>query len=110
MIPKRYLFAEEMMSMRNEPPRANPPFEVYTNDRASFLTFEIGGGYLSLPLLTLGKASLRPNAVSIVLEFENTVAQIDGKKLNELYEEILLGKVRVIRKGKGSETEIECIR
>jgi hypothetical protein len=110
MIPKRYSFVDDLISRGNGLTRSNPPFEVYPKERVSFLTFEIRGEFLALPLLTLAKASLRPDAVSIVLEFGTTVAQIDGRKLDELYEDILLGKVRVIRPGKSSSCEIKSIR
>jgi len=110
MKPKPYASVHEMLVHGEKPPRSMLPYDIYPNDKAGFLTFAVCGEFIALPLVTLGKASLRSDAASIVLEFGSTIVQIDGTGLEELFESILLGKVRVVRAGKHPSCSIETVR
>ena len=110
MKPKPYATVHEMLAQEGKPPRALLPYDTYADDKAGFLTLAFRGEFISLPLLSLSKASLRGAALAIVLEFGTTLVQIDGKQMGDLFEDILLGKVRVIRTGKHPLCTVENIR
>jgi hypothetical protein len=108
--PKPYTSVHEMLDDAGKLPRSMLPFDIYLKDKAGFLTFAVLHEFIALPLPALGKATLRGDASSIALEFGRTVVQIGGRNLDDLFESILLGKVRVIRIGRHPSCSIETIR
>lgn len=109
MSPKPYTSLHEMLARGDELSAEFPPYDIYMKDKAVFLTFASNGSFISFPLLALGKASLRDCAATIVLVFGKANVQIKGSKLGDLYEDILLGKVRVIRTGRHPSCTVEKI-
>ena len=99
-----------MLAQGDRQPRAIAPYDTYKSDKAGFLTLAVRGEFVALPLLTLNKASLYGNAASIVLEFGRLIVKIEGSKLDDLFEDILLCKVRVVRAGKHPSCSVESIR
>ena len=110
MKPKPTLTVREMLDQDSRtPPKAILPYDTYEKDKAGFLTLSVRGEFIAIPLLALGKATLSGEAASIVLEFGRSMARIEGRKLDELFEDILLCKVRVIRVGRHPMCTIERI-
>jgi len=109
MKPKPYRTVDEMLDQEKNPAKAVLPYDIYSSDRAAFLTLAVHREFMALPLDALGKATLGGEAASIVLEFGRSMARIEGRKLDELFEDILLSKVRVIRLGRHPSCTIERI-
>ncbi len=111
MKPKPQMTVREMLDQDSRtPPKAILPYDTYERDKAGFLTLAAQGEFIALPLLALGKASLRGEAACIVLEFGRLLVKIEGRKLDDLFEDILLCKVRVVRVGKHPNCSVEFIR
>jgi hypothetical protein len=111
MKPKPNMTVREMLDQDSRtPPKTIPPYDTYEKDKAVFLTIAAQGEFIAFPLLALGKASLRGEAACIVLEFGRLLVKIEGRKLDDLFEDILLCKVRVVRVGKHPSCSVECIR
>lgn len=110
MKPKPFTTVHEMLNQADTLAKANLPYDANVSERASFLSIALSGDLLALPLLALGKASLRGNAASIVLEFSRLIVKIEGRRLNHLFDEILTCKVREIRVGKHPMCTVESIR
>ena len=87
------------------------PFELHTQGHGSgFVVFETSEA-IALPLMALRRAVLRGAAQqSIVLEFEDHVAVIDGAGLGALFSHLLLGRLRAVRCGRHEECVVESIR
>lgn len=90
--------------------KADLPYDANVSERVSFLTIAIDGDLVALPLMALGKAALRSDAASIVLEFSRLVVKIEGRRLDDLFDEILMCKVRLIRVGSHPLCAVERIR
>ena len=101
---------EELLQGVPKAPRPLLPYDTYPDEKAAFITFAIGEEFVALPLALLAKASLQSNFRSLSLEFGSILVQITGKDLDELFEAILVSKVRVIRKGKHVKCSIDSIR
>src|SRR5580700_8044224 len=99
-----------MLDQDGRPPRVTLPYDTYAKEKAGFLTIAVRGEFFALPLLELGKASLYGEATSIVLEFGRLIVKIEGRKLDDLFEGILLCKIRVIRTGKHPACTVDSIR
>jgi len=110
MKPKPNISVHEMIALGGKLPEKYLPFDTYTQDQAGFFAFAIGDEFIALPLATLSKASLRGGATAIALEFGTLLVRIDGRGLDELFESILLGEVRVVRTGRHPSCTIESIR
>lgn len=93
-----------------EPAKAALPYDANVSERASFLTIAVDGELVALPLMALGRASLRSDAASMVLEFSRNVVKIEGRRLDHLFDEILMCKVRLIRVGRHPICTVESIR
>lgn len=110
MKPKPTLTIREILDQDSrKPPKATLPYDTYEKDKAGFLTLAVQREFIAIPLLALGKATLSAEAASIVLEFGRLMAKIEGRKLDELFEDILLCQVRVIRVGRHPMCTIERI-
>jgi hypothetical protein len=110
MKPTPLKTVHEMLAQGAMPAKAILPYDANVSERTSFLTIGLGGELVALPLLALGKASLRGDAATIVLEFSRLIVKIEGRKLEHLFDEILMCKVRVIRVGKHPSCTVECVR
>jgi hypothetical protein len=110
MKPTPFKTVHEMLAQGETPTKAILPYDANVSERASFLSIGLGGELVALPLLALGKASLRGDAATIVLEFSRLIVKIEGRKLDNLFDEILMCKVRVIRVGKHPSCTVESIR
>ena len=110
MKPKPYRSVHEMLTHGDKPQTSILPYDTYPNDKAGFTTFSIHGKFIAFPLPALCKASLGDNASSISLQFGSTVVCVDSKELDELFEDILLGRVRVVRMGVHPRCSVEKIR
>jgi hypothetical protein len=108
--PKPYASVHEMLLQGDRPQGSILPYDTYTSEKASYLTFAVRREFIALPLLSLNKASLRGDADSLALEFGTTIVQITGRNLDDLFEDILLGKVRIIREGKHLSCTVDTIR
>jgi hypothetical protein len=76
------------------------PFELHTHGGGGFTVFESGDA-VGLPLIQLGKATLRsPGGQRMLLEFGATHVVVEGEGLAELYGHLLAGRVKTIRKGR----------
>lgn len=110
MKPKPYTSVREMLDLGDKLPAMFLPYDTYTQVTADFVAFAIGDEFIALPLSALGKASLRAGATAIALEFGSLLVRIDGRGLGELFEDILLAKVRVVRTGRHPSCTVESIR
>jgi hypothetical protein len=111
MKPKPNLTVREILEQDSRiPAKAILPYDTYEQDKAGFLTLSVQGEFVAIPLLALGRATLSNEATSIILEFGQLMAKIEGRKLDELFEDILLCKVRVIRVGRHPMCTIERIQ
>ena len=110
MKPKPHFSVEEILQGAGKNPGPFLPYDTYPDEKASFITFAIAEEFISLPLALLTKASLRSGFTGIALEFGTTLVQIGGTNLDGLYENILLGKLRVVRKGTHTRCSVESIR
>jgi hypothetical protein len=93
-----------------ETAKAALPYDANVSERASFLTIAIDGELVALPLMALGRAALRSDSASIVLEFSRNVVKIEGRRLDHLFDEILMCRVRLIRVGRHPICTVESIR
>ena len=66
---------------------------------------------MALPLLALGKATWRERdgRQAVVLEFAALVVTLEGEGLRELFDHLLAGRVRVIRRGRSPRSAVVCI-
>jgi hypothetical protein len=110
MKPKPDISVHEMLALGDRLPATILPYDTYSHVAAGFVAFAIGDEFVALPLATLAKASLRAGATSIALEFSSLLVRIDGRGLDELFESILLGKVRVVRSGRHPSCTVERVR
>jgi hypothetical protein len=79
----------------------NFPYELHSQGGGGFVTFEVGES-VALPLIALNTATLRGSSESqaIVLSFASHLVEIEGTGLNEIFDHLLGGLVRVIRQGR----------
>jgi hypothetical protein len=110
MKPKPEISVHDMLALGDKLPVTMLPYDTYSQDRAGFVAFAIGGEFIALPLSALVKASLRAGATSIALDFGPLLVRIDGRGLDELFESILLERVRVVRTGRHPSCTIESVR
>lgn len=111
MKPKPTLTVREMLDQDSRtPPKAILPYDTYEKDKAGFLTLAVQREFIAIPLLALGKATLSGEAGSIVLELGRLIVKVEGRQLDDLFEDILLGKVRVIRAGEHPSCTVKNIR
>ena len=90
-------------------PGALPPYDLYPTERALFITFNVQGACQAFPLACLAEATLAPGNALITLSFGNATILIRGQALAELFEAILLAKVRVVRPGSGAICTVSSI-
>jgi hypothetical protein len=88
----------------------NFPYELHSHGGGGFVTFEVGES-VALPLIALKTATLRGSTEShtMVLSFESHLVEINGTGLNEVFEHLLGGVVRVIRRGRHEKCIVEAI-
>lgn len=110
MKPKPFTSVLDMLSQGDKPLPAILPYDTYTSEKSDFITFEVQGRFIALPSRLLGKARLGEGAASIVLDFGALIVAVRGQKLDELFEEILLGRIRVIRIGKHPLCAVDAIQ
>jgi len=86
------------------------PYELHSHGGGGFVTFEVGES-VALPLIALNTATLRGSSESqtIVLAFASHLVEIQGTRINEIFEHLLGGVVRVIRRGQHEKCIIEKI-
>ncbi len=95
--------------VEGKPARAALPYDTYAQTKAGFLTLASNGDFTALPLDDLRKASLYGDARTVELDFGPTVVKIEGHRLESLFEDILLCRVRVIRTGKHPACAVDAI-
>jgi len=110
MKPKPQTSVQEMLALGDKLPAVFLPYDTYIHDKAGFVAFAIGGEFIALPLPALSKASLRAGSTAIAMEFGSLLVRIDGRGLEELFESILLGQIRVVRTGRHPSCTVESIR
>jgi hypothetical protein len=110
MKPKPYTSVLEMLSQGDKPPSEILPYDTYFSEKHAFITFAVLGKFIAFPLHSLVTARLENAATAIVLDFCPTLVIISGQKLDELFEEILLGRIRVIRTGKHTLCAVDFIQ
>ena len=110
MKPKPQISVHELIANGDKLPATFLPYDTYSQERAGFVAFAIGGEFIALPLSALVKASLRAGATSIALDFGPLLVRIDGRFLDELFESFLLEKVQVVRTGRHPSCTIESVR
>jgi hypothetical protein len=87
-------------------PVSRTPFDLHVHGSGAFIAFEIGD-IVALPLLSLGKATLRgEKGAEVVLCFVEHQVVIEGTGLQALFEHLLSGRVKSIRAG---EYETCCV-
>jgi hypothetical protein len=110
MKPRPFTSVLDMLSQGDKPLPAILPYDTYVSEKADFVTFAVQGRFIALPSRLLGKACLGDRATSIALDFGATMVTVSGQKLDELFEEILLRRIRVIRTGKHALCAIDTIQ
>ena len=77
------------------------PYDLHAHGGGGFVCFEVDDT-VALPLLSLGRASLRIRgpAEQLTLTFEDALVTIDGSGLRSLMEHLLAGQVKAIRPGR----------
>ena len=87
------------------------PYELHAHGGGGFVTFEVGES-VALPLIALNTATLRgpTGNQSIVLAFASHLVEIQGTGLNEVFEHLLGGLVRVVREGRHEKCIVEKIQ
>ena len=87
------------------------PFELHAHGGGRFVTFEVDES-VALPLIALNTATLRGSTgnQAIVLAFASHLVEIQGTGLNEVFEHLLGGLVRVIRRGQHGKCIVEKIQ
>jgi hypothetical protein len=108
--PKPQISVHEMLALGDKLPASFLPYDTYTNVTAGFVAFAVADEFIAFPLSALIRASLREGSKSIALEFGTLLVRIEGRSLDELFECILLGQVRVIRTGRHPSCAIDSIR
>lgn len=110
MKPRPFNSVLEMLSHGDKPLSAILPYDSYVGEKSAFVTFAVREQFIALPSRLLSKARLGDRAASIVLDFGATMVTVRGQKLDELFEEILLGRIRVIRTGKHPLCAVDAIQ
>jgi len=87
------------------------PFELHAHGGGRFVTFEVDES-VALPLIALNTATLRRSTgnQAIVLAFASHLVEIQGTGLDEVFDHLLGGLVRVIRKGRHEKCIVEKIQ
>lgn len=87
------------------------PFELHAHGGGRFVTFEVDES-VALPLIALNTATLRGSTENqaIVLAFVSHLVEIQGTGLNEVFEHLLGGLVRVVREGRHEKCIVEKIQ
>ena len=109
MKPRPFTSVLDMLSQGDKAHSPILPYDTYAGQKADFITFAIEGRFIAFPSRMLGKARLGDGATSIILDFGRTIVSVSGKRLEELFEEILLGRIRVIRTGKHPLCAVDAI-
>lgn len=87
----------------------NPPFDLHTHGTGGFVTFELSADqFVAVQLIALDKATLRGDK-EIALEFPNRTVHINGSGLRGLFDFLLSGKVKLLRKGQVDECAVSGI-
>jgi hypothetical protein len=86
------------------------PYELHSHGGGGFVTFEVGES-VALPLIALNSATLRGPSESqtIVLAFTSHLVEIQGAGLDEVFDHLLGGVVRVIRQGHHEKCVVEKV-
>jgi hypothetical protein len=88
----------------------NFPYELHPHGGGGFVTFEVGES-VALPLIALNTATLRRSFESqtMLLAFASHLVEVHGTGLDEVFEHLLGGVVRVVRRGRHEECVVEEI-
>lgn len=89
------------------------PYELHTQGGGAFVSFDsMQGDVLSLPLISLNRATLRARGQNceLVLEFETNLVSVFGCKLESLRDHLLAGRLKVIRTGQFEECSVTGLR
>jgi len=84
------------------------PYELYTAQAGGFVAVEHKDEVLVLPLYSLSRMVLRGQnaAQQLVCEFAAVQIAAHGHGLREVMEQMMLGRVRLLRLGKSTACEI----
>ena len=87
------------------------PFELHARGGGRFVTFEVDES-VALPLIALNTATLRGSTENqaIVLAFASHLVEIQGAGLNEVFDHLLGGLVRVVRQGRHEKCIVEKVQ
>lgn len=89
------------------------PYALFSHGSGGFVSFDCtGGDVLSLPLLSLTRATLRTRGsrCELVLEFESNQVTLRGTGLAGLSDHLFAARVKMIRTGKFEGCSIESIQ
>jgi hypothetical protein len=88
-----------------------PPYELYTGQTGGFVAIEYKDEVLALPLYSLSRMLLRGQEVGqqLVCEFATVQVVVHGQGLREVMEQMMLGRVRVLRIGQSSACNIRLL-
>lgn len=78
------------------------PYDLHAHGNGGFISFDSrSGDVISLPLLSLDRATLRNRGsrCELVLEFDSNLVTIHGTGLASVAEHLFAGRVKAIRMG-----------
>lgn len=86
------------------------PYELHSHG-GGFTVFMVAGEAVGLPLIQLGKATLRgEGGQRMVFEFSAALAVVEGEGLAELFGHTLAGRVKTIRPGTHGDCTVRIIQ
>lgn len=87
----------------------SPPFDLHTHGTGGFVTFELSADQcVAVQLIALDKATLRQEK-EIALEFSNRSVHINGCGLNGLFDLLVSGRVKALRRGQSDSCHVNNI-
>ena len=87
------------------------PYELYTSQTGGFVAVEHKEEVLVLPLYSLSRMVLRGQEAGqqLVCEFAAAQVVVHGQGLREVMEQMMLGRVRLLRIGQSSACNIRVL-
>jgi hypothetical protein len=80
-------------------PGSAPPYALFEGNTGGFLIMEFAKGRIALPYIALRQITHSQEPERIVMEFTEQTIEVQGKKLEKLFEFLASLRVRTVRVG-----------